>query len=221
MPTVSPPTAEPTATERPSQPAPEQLVEAPVPALAALLGNIAAGYTRQEQQAWEAQIASGSALLVARNADVVALVEARRRRLLDGLEEKLRRQALSETDIRIVRDALVNPREQFLWFMAQVEGPERYRLGHRSALAINVIQFLQQWERDHGVSDLIDEYLLHEALERTQDLGGFPRAHRLIMDVTSAIFGRRHAVDKAPGETQLGRALRAFIQAQLVKHARQ
>jgi hypothetical protein len=130
------------------------------------------------------------------------------------------------------------------WFMAIVEGSYHYILGLPPArLALDLIVFLQTLERDGIVrssegrtlvelrdergrpyAHLTTEYMLHEKLERT------PLSHDEIIALTTKVLGRGvyyprsntadfptgdGPVFRRPGETPLGRALRAFIRWRL------
>ena len=67
-----------------------------------------------------------------------------------------------EAHVKKVTDALEDPEKSFYWFNAVVEAPEVYFLGHKAALAVDIVDYLKDRE------DLLEEYVLHEALERIE-----------------------------------------------------
>ncbi len=108
-----------------------------------------------------------------------------------------------ERQMGIVWSALTDPASNFdKWFTAHVDvnegGEVEYVLGERNALAENVMSFLQSQDPD-GKKFLLAEYILHEALEKTDLI------HPEIIFITTVlVFDRR-------GENPLGDVLRDFI----------
>jgi hypothetical protein len=105
----------------------------------------------------------------------------------------------------------------FNWMNAKaklVNGQEKYMIGTESALAENLVSFLIDWQKQPGIADdLVDEYILHEALERTA------LEHRDIIKLTTTLFGRgsfEETFNARPGETPLGTAIREFIDLKLI-----
>lgn len=109
-----------------------------------------------------------------------------------------------EKQLERVEEALSDPARSFVWFRTRVLGREHYLLGYESGLAVDLVEYLR------GAEDpsLLDEYIFHEALERT----GLD--HYQIIALTTHVFGRgSYEADfkSTPGLTPLGGALRAFI----------
>lgn len=126
---------------------------------------------------------------------------------ITGDEQKRALRALSSSMSSTVLDKLRSPEDSFAWFNAAVEGKERYLLGNDSALAVDVAAFLNYYDemRDFPVNDLLQEYILHEALEAPE----LRFSHETVIEITSAIFDR--LIITGPGSTPLGKALRHFI----------
>jgi len=174
-----------------------------------ITGNIAKGFTPDKEALLRAEILSNSEAVMEANEDVVKVVEERCRRLLvfkGDIRYLLRERGISEMQINRVISALVEPRAMFQWFRAIVEGEERYLLGHESALAVNLVRYLMVQEKLTGIPNLVDEYILHEALENA-DWGSYK--HYKIIGFTSAYL--RQKKYRAPYLTPLGKALGAFI----------
>jgi serine/threonine protein kinase/uncharacterized SAM-binding protein YcdF (DUF218 family)/SAM-dependent methyltransferase/GNAT superfamily N-acetyltransferase/predicted MPP superfamily phosphohydrolase len=180
-----------------------------------LTGNIAAGLSAKEEIAWRGQISVNSNKVrdAKENRPWINLIAKRCVKLLareNELRAKLKEAGVSDMRINVAINALKNPLVRFQYFDARVEGTEKYMLGHKYALAVNIISQLDRWERsslEAGMikkADLIDEYILHEALEKI-DLG-----HEAIVTFTNSFFDMP-AFEKR-GQTPLGQALRAFIE---------
>ncbi len=109
--------------------------------------------------------------------------------------------------IEKVRYLLEDPISGFSFFRARVDGPEKYLLGYKNALAVNIINFLDTVDRQktEGKRFLVAEYILHEALETIDGLD-----HASIIKMTSRIF-YPDGVFTANKETPLGKQLRRFI----------
>lgn len=132
--------------------------------------------------------------------------------------------------------------ERWSWFRTEVDSPYRYILGDKTALAVDLVLFLKSLQetgeardgmgrlvarlrgaRRHAVPNLVAEYVLHETLEQTE------LSHDQIIEITTKLFGYgifRPALEflsrevssgvkifTRPGQTPLGRALRAFIES--------
>ncbi|KJJ86038.1 hypothetical protein OMAG_000105 [Candidatus Omnitrophus magneticus] len=172
-------------------------------------GNISAGWTLEEISRLRADIEQDSAKIRDENMDIVEIVKTRAENLLarEGeINRILLEQKIPQEQIDACFAALKSTAESFKWFNAIVESPEKYLLGHESALAVNVIKHIIETENTTGPKDLLDEYILHEALEKTA------LTHTQIITLTSAFFGRE-TYEKS-GETPLGKTLRKFINAQ-------
>ncbi|MGB2631195.1 MAG: hypothetical protein WBD17_08230, partial [Candidatus Omnitrophota bacterium] len=206
----------------------EGLAPAGRPEPVVITDNIARGITAEEENAWRERIAEPEYQRTIRRRNRGWLNEVRRRSdaLLALLKEprnvRRMREALSkkmpasevDKQIMLVIEALRNPTDSFLFFESLVWGPETYILGHHVGLAVDVIGHLYRRERQlmrsEGLSlnpNLVGEYILHEALERTG------LSHEEIIALTTTIFARgKYGVDfTRPGETPLGEGLRGFL----------
>ncbi|MGB3113511.1 MAG: hypothetical protein WBC00_02695 [Candidatus Omnitrophota bacterium] len=123
-----------------------------------------------------------------------------------AVEAALKRRGVPQDQIDRARQALESPMTMFGFFNALVENADDYILGQDNALAVNIVEFLA------GKGDLLDEYILHEALERIDDKF---LDHEEAIEITSGVFAGRPRFVKGgavrPGETPLGKALRDFI----------
>ncbi|MBD3380282.1 MAG: protein kinase [Candidatus Omnitrophica bacterium] len=210
-------------------PSPEEPAETDM-ADAGYLGNIGAGLDdekrdgngKTELERWkEESLADGRdasrETIGETGRSVESLVRERFGRLLDekwdDIEKLLEESGADSVLVRRVIETGAGRREgspggedRLGWMRAKVDiedGDEKYLLGTESSLAIDLIEFLALRETETGTSDLLDEYILHETLEKT-DL-----KHREIITMTSNIFSRGQY--EAPGETPLGRELRRYI----------
>ncbi|MBD3379152.1 MAG: hypothetical protein GF408_01670 [Candidatus Omnitrophica bacterium] len=110
----------------------------------------------------------------------------------------------------------IGPEMRLEWMRSRVEvapGEEKYLLGNSSSLAVDIIEYLDIYERKGNLpaemrSRLLQEYILHEVLEKNPDL-----SHGDIISLTTKIFEREEPGPGllAPGDTPLGVALREFI----------
>ena len=177
-------------------------------------GNIAGPEVTADQaleNAWRGAIESNSEKVREANQDAIKTVASTVKGLLAQKGELIRlaleTRGVSQAEITAVFAALEslaeaeNGGQAVKWFQARVEGPEKYMLGHENALAVNIIEYLSERQGEKG--DLLAEYILHEAMEMTK-LG-----HVDIIKITSGVFSRGEF--KTPGQTQLGIALRDFI----------
>jgi len=202
-------------------------------------GNVFAGLSKAEERRWRRRIDRNSDRVKGENrGEVKEAVRACRlmRDIVDEVSERpdyrgdIRRavekrgfsgeklESAADALFRALTDpgsavltALTGPEEHFKWFNARVEGDEKYLLGHESAIAVNVVRHLRAWEKRTGGKGLLEEYVLHEALENV-DMPGLTQEekHRAIIGVTNMIFARRDF--KSPRRTPLGLALRIFIE---------
>ena len=127
---------------------------------------------------------------------------------------------LTEGQLNMVIAKLEDPINSFGWFRTVVVGKEKYLLGTQSALAVDLVDFLVENQGKGGYpDDLLEEYILHEAMESldiSDDLGrklSENEKHIEIIKRTSVLFARG-SPDKevfSPGETPLGLILRKFI----------
>jgi len=212
----------------------------------ALFDNIGKGFTEAELRRRKEEIKRGNEAVskAESNKKVVEDVSYRCRQLIGLIDEKrgsikgilVDKLKISDDEaekaVEKVKNVLERPETQFSWFESDVEGPEKYLLGHESALAVDIIRYLGTIEGRQGVpGNLIDEYILHEALEKmvfsdeniksARQLSGLDRKmspedvkHRFIIGLTSEIFDRDKKYDEAaktPGDTPLGKALRGYI----------
>lgn len=130
-------------------------------------------------------------------------------------------QAELEAQIESARLALEDPALYFRWMNATVRGREDYVLGLPQALAVNFLRWLRQVmeerrllnhvERPPTLQEWadIDEYILHEALERTS------LDHDTIIRVLAQVMGRGPV--KSNGSTPLGQLNRQFINEQVYR----
>jgi len=159
--------------------------------------------TPVEEEAWRRKIAEESDEVRAANPEIVELVEKRAARLLERepeLTKMLKQKHIPDESIDVVMNALQDPARTFQWFDAIFEAPEKYILGTESALSANLIRYLQDQEAELGYDDLIDEYILHETMERTK------LDHAKIIILTREFFERDR-------ENPLGEALRGWSDA--------
>ena len=173
-----------------------------------LTGNIAKGYTEEEEEKIKKNIEQESDDVCEENRDIAKEVEKRVSRMLDTYRNKIEdllvslmgRKDLGVTidEINEVVGALANPKIGFAWFYARVENKEKYFLGHKNALAVNIIRYLEKQEERYDYDDLIDEYILHEALEKIKNL-----SHENIIKITREFFNRDAEKDKNPLKTFL------------------
>jgi len=188
-------------------------------------GNIAGdAVSEEEETGWRQDIELGRDSVKASDEDAeiaMGIIEGASGALL-AKEARIRRMLLdrgvADAEIDEVFEALRNTRESFRWFDAIVIDSEKYLLGHESALAANVIKFLKKRKKNESISpderrNLVEEYLLHEALERTS-LG-----HGDIILFTTDLFGRGDFDEgfAEPSKTPLGAALRDFIRTESEK----
>jgi len=115
---------------------------------------------------------------------------------LRKLDDDVMKMTLANSDYR---------RLSFRWFESRVVSDEEYYLGGSNALAVDIIEFLRMMERTLGIPDLVDEYILHEVLERIDFGHDSYGNHREIIAVTAKVFNRPE------GQNPLGKALRSFI----------
>lgn len=111
--------------------------------------------------------------------------------------------------MELVSGALSDPESNFeRWFNAYVGVNERdeveYVLGERNALASNLMSFLRGKD-PLGEQNLVAEYILHEALEKTE------LDHPDIIGLTTKVVFVRGADEKGNDRNPLGDALKDFI----------
>ncbi|MFC1666883.1 Fic family protein, partial [Candidatus Omnitrophota bacterium] len=185
----------------------EELLESAASTTSHFTGNIVGPeVTEGKEVQWRQEIREKNAEVQETNGELIDLVEERSRALLERYGDSVRqvlRDKIPADRIDEVISALTDPQNAFLWFEARIEGRERYFLGHESALAVNVIQYLLEQEVRGETKDLLGEYILHEALERTG------LEHRDIIELTNVLFDR--PAFERPGLTPLGKTLREFI----------
>ncbi|MFH1878480.1 MAG: hypothetical protein ABH883_06715, partial [Candidatus Omnitrophota bacterium] len=137
-----------------------------------------------------------------------------------------------EDDILNFRKALANPKDEFLWCASRVETGEKYFLGDKYNPALDVAGFLMRYESEKKEKMLVEEYILHEALEKISLNMNPAEKHRFLVELTTKRLNRTGSENAegsfeacwADGEingikvralkrgyTPLGRALRAFI----------
>jgi hypothetical protein len=145
----------------------------------------------EQETAWRHLIAERSDLVQEANRDIVRSVEEACIRILareKTVRVNLRRWRIPEAEINAAMNALREPASSFFWFDAFIEDQTHYMLGAENALAANVIRYLRDHDNDHKTyNDLIDEYVLHEALERTS------LQHEAIIKFTRPFFRRGEA----------------------------
>jgi len=184
-------------------------------------GNIAKGLNNYEEDAARERVKARKDEVSNSESGrkAVELVKKRCRRFVRRNEKKIRRVLESykfpKEQIDQVIDALSDPEASFMWFLARehIEHTEKYLLGFESALAVDVVEWLDR------KGDLLEEYILHEALERTGMYHNNPqKKHRMNIEITSRVFNRKKVIkgieEKAllvPGTTPLGVELRNFI----------
>jgi len=178
-----------------------------------ITGNVIKGFTPEEEAELRVGIMANSGAVMDQNMDIVDIVDKRCHRLLKfggNIEFLLRTRGIPENQISRVISALKVPHEAFQWFNAIVKSEDKYLLGHESALAVNLIRYLMVREKLEGIGDLVDEYILHEALENIDWKGDERRdQHHKIIDFTNLYF--RQGKYEDTGQTSLGRALATFI----------
>ncbi|MFQ5952404.1 MAG: hypothetical protein ACE5JK_03260, partial [Candidatus Omnitrophota bacterium] len=180
-------------------------------------GNIAAGLQGKREYEWLREIKEKSDEVREANEDIVRVAEKRCKKLLSkkrtAIKIVLQLHDIPLFFIEMVLQPLEDPRNSFMWSEARerVRARETYMLGNRKALAVDVIRFLLEREKETGIDDLVDEYILHEALHRIIS------DHHAAIDLTTIIFKRGIVgfTFKRPRETPLGKALRDFINAQV------
>jgi HEAT repeat protein len=171
-------------------------------------GNISTGLSQAEEAQVRADIALGSDELHNHNSDVVKIAKERSGKILEreqDLRGALKAKGVADNEIETAVNTLRNPETSFQWFTSKVFGKEKYFLGSESALAVDVINFLLEQEKATGATNLVNEYILHEALERTK------LSHNEIIGLTQTFFNRPAA--QTNGDTLLGQSLRGFINA--------
>lgn len=170
-------------------------------------GSIGRGIDVETAKDWNASITAENANVSRDNMQLIEEMQKRADGILNYREvirNVLSEKGLSVSETEEVISSLSDVRSSFNWFNAKVEGYEKYLLGAENALAVNVVKRLKAVERDNPkIRFLVEEYLLHEALERTS------LDHYEIIGITSTFF-RRPPAD-SPGDTLLGQALRKFI----------
>ncbi|MFH1879085.1 MAG: hypothetical protein ABH883_09795, partial [Candidatus Omnitrophota bacterium] len=147
------------------------------------------------------------------------------------IEDMLEAMSVSKEDIRNVSESIsrltsvrdidsLENCEVFNWFESRVEGKEKYLLGDKEALAVDVLKYLSETDKN-GDEKLVEEYILHEILEKA----GFNQyamsmnisQHKAIISVTSEIFKRDTEKYRdtegniIPGKTPLGIAFGKFL----------
>ncbi len=137
--------------------------------------------------------------------------EAKLRKALSG--KGVTEQYTQDYIIKTVEDALADPFDAtkgFGFFFSYVEYSEKYNVGNKGAFALDMVRHLNALDAAgvEGVSDRLQEYLLHESLEKIARLehGG------QIIGITSSVFDR--GTYRTPGDTPLGKAIRSFIDEQ-------
>ena len=145
------------------------------------------------------------------------------------LEELLQTYGVEDPqDIRKVLSILSNPLAHFRFFTTEkLFKPGRsdwYYLGDSQSLAVEVIYYLMQQEREGAGDNLLEEYILHEVLENIHALGdNAKQRHSNIILLTQELFARV-PIDRVPGrpwrgQTVLGSLLRKFIDLQITGKA--
>ncbi|MEW5758843.1 MAG: hypothetical protein AB1755_05200 [Candidatus Omnitrophota bacterium] len=184
-------------------------------------GQIARGYSAEEIIQIEADIRQDSETVKAAGQSVVGLVNKRAARIISR-EAELRRlleaRNIPAEQVKRVFACLRSPPEYFNWFNARAEFSNRYFLGSNCALAVNLIWYLFSQEGQAGLpKDLIDEYILHEALENIPDQY---LDHYAAIGLTQQFFNRGKdwqvnpiaQPDEDKSNTVLGRVVRGFIE---------
>ncbi|MBF0216968.1 MAG: M48 family metalloprotease [Candidatus Omnitrophica bacterium] len=177
-------------------------------------GTISRGFDAGEIRAKSAEFARRSRDVVRKNQaavkaakDAAGGVLAKFEGYVPAISERLRDKGLDQGNIdrRLgeVRSALLDPESAFVWFNAVVDGADKYILGLDNALAVNLIDYLVGLEDE----TFLEEYILHEALERT-NIEGVGLSHHDIIGLTSGFYERVVLED---GTTPLGKAMRDFI----------
>jgi len=199
-------------------------------------GEISSGLTRIEKAIINSSIPSQSEGIKAKYPDIVKVADARSRKLnqhIAGPEiQRLMHDAIEaavksekkfknaspeainievERQMQLVLSSLEDVGANFNWFESKIWSSKKYYLGDNKALAADIIGTLLRLETEEA-KDLVDEYILHEALEGTS-LG-----HYDIIRLTSRIFNRPMSEQEIEaigpshaGVTPLGKALRRII----------
>ena len=170
-----------------------------------------------EKERFLSNVAENSEALKKKNPDVVKLVEVTCQDLLNDattLRSALQQDSLTVAEIKRVFDVLENPIAYFYFFEGDVRAEEWYILGHKDALAIDLLRKLHAEENQGVDKHLIAEYILHEILEKVDRGSGW---HKLIIRITNQYF-KRPAYTKH-GETPLGKTFRQIIHARTIEFA--
>ncbi len=199
-------------------------------------GNIASGLSPQEEARWRAEAGISKASV---SGSTVNLAKDAADSVLSGfgesIEKKLAERGVSQEEVERVigmlevlsgRRPAEDLSEEIGWMRTRVElvrGEEKYLLGNESALAVDIIDFLDNYK---DISDpapeakefLLEEYILHEVLENTS------MDHSEVIEFTTHLFGLTGYEGlelSEPGTTPLGKALRAFLDVKLATSAGQ
>ncbi|KJJ83939.1 hypothetical protein OMAG_002194 [Candidatus Omnitrophus magneticus] len=171
-----------------------------------ITGNISIGFTDEEEKYIHQKINIQNTEVIDKNTDIIQLAGER----VDSIKEKinyiyflLKQHKITDEQILEFINILDDYKNKFKWFNTTIENEEKYFIGTKTALAVDIISFLSLYEKKHNLKNLIDEYILHELLENT-DL-----THKDIIKITTIFFGRGEY--PSHGTTPLGRALREFI----------
>ncbi|PIU41031.1 MAG: hypothetical protein COS99_07665 [Candidatus Omnitrophica bacterium CG07_land_8_20_14_0_80_42_15] len=182
-------------------------------------GKIYAGLTETEVQAIDENINKKSDLVRLKHAQTVENVADACEWLIGKTLKEMDQTRLTERERGALEDEaflemLKHPGVNFRWFNSIVNEPDKYYLGSDSALAVDLVEFLFKKEIG-GWRNLILEYVLHEALEKSG------LRHEEIVLLTTKIFNPDMAADLENGrirrgQTPLGLNLKEFINREYV-----
>ncbi|KJJ83690.1 conserved hypothetical protein, membrane [Candidatus Omnitrophus magneticus] len=168
--------------------------------------NITKGFTPTEEKNLLKTIEKNSDIVRADNFEIVKIVKSRASKILsrkDEIHKTLSQEKITDKQIDAVISTLESPAKSFKWFNAIVESPKKYLLSHESALAVNLISHLTAWETTVNMPDIVDEYILHKALEKIN------MPSNDIMKFTSKFFNKSDS--KKMEDSPYGKALEIFI----------
>jgi hypothetical protein len=141
----------------------------------------ASGFSAAELAERRCQMHRESALVLAKNGDVLDCIVGRTWRILTERWTPICRGlgvlGVSANELRGVKRALEYPVHSFDWCRSIVEGPSKWYLGDGRALAVDVIWFLGQVEGKRLrvgtwlAHDLVERYLVACAFDRVLSLG--------------------------------------------------
>ncbi|MFH1877258.1 MAG: hypothetical protein ABH883_00415, partial [Candidatus Omnitrophota bacterium] len=126
-------------------------------------------------------------------------------------KDKLKAIGVNKKDIKLFLEQLESPEKSFIWFTAKILSEERFLLGTKDALALDLFKELVKTDQNEQLTKsrpqfITIEYVMHELLHRIPTLD-----HKKIIDITHAVFQRGNGKSRLLLSNPLGEKLRQYI----------